>query len=179
MSYPNIAIIGDKEYKINTDFRVALDCFKVIEEDISDVERAYAIIGLLFNEEIPDEYVNEALSKCIKFLQCGKETVEVSKKDMDFEQDEAFILSSFIADYKIDLSEIEYMHWWKYCDLISGLSEGTILNRVRDIRNYDITQIKDAKERAKMLKAKNNVSLKIKLNNNEKEALDEFESLFI
>lgn len=178
MNYPSIAIIGNKEYQINTDYKVALNCCDVIEDDISDIERAYAIIGLLFDDEIPQEYLNEALEKAKKFLECGKENTTSSIKDMDFKQDEGYIMSSFIADYKIDLSEINNMHWWKYCDLISGLSENSILNRIRDIRNYDINSIKDTKEKAKMIKAKENVALRINLTKEEQEAIDEFESLF-
>lgn len=179
MNYPTIAIINDKEYEINTDFKIALKCMELVDrEDISDVERAFAIIGLLFDEEIEIEYISEALEKAIKFLQCGeKEHRGSGKKDMDFEQDQPLIMASFIADYKIDLTEVE-MHWWKFCDLISGLSSDCVLNRVRDIRNYDINEVKDVQERTKLIKAKQNVALKDKMNNEEQQAIDDFEALF-
>jgi hypothetical protein len=180
MDYPTIAIINAQEYEINTDYRVALTCMQVVEDDISDIERAYAIIGLLFDEEIDNDSMNEALTKAIKFLQCGEEVTNntTTKKDMDFEQDKAYIMSSFFADYKIDLSEVKEMHWWKFCDLISGLSSECILNRVRDIRNYDINEIKDPKEKSKLMKAKESVALKDRFNDEEQKVIDEFEALF-
>ena len=49
MVYPEYAEIDGKQYKLNTDFKVALKCFEVIEDDlICDEERSLAIIYLLW-----------------------------------------------------------------------------------------------------------------------------------
>ena len=161
--YPESARINGVDYKINTDFKVALECFKIIEDDtIEDEERTLAIIYKLFGF-IPDKDLDLFLDRAIKFLQCG-ETIEkqLSKeKDLDFFQDEKYITASFMSDYKLDLSK-EDIHWWQYINLIQGLTENSILSRVRYIRNYDLSEIKDNKERQKMIDAKNSVALKEK-----------------
>lgn len=161
--YPKSARINGVDYKINTDFKVALECFRIIEDDtIEDEERSLAIIYKLFGF-IPDKDLDLFLDRAIKFLQCGETTEkQLSKeKDLDFFQDEKYITASFMSDYKLDLSK-EDIHWWQYINLIQGLTENAILSRVRYIRNYDLSEIKDNKERQKMIDAKNSVALKEK-----------------
>ena len=161
--YPESARINGVDYKINTDFKVALECFRIIEDDtIEDEERSLAIIYKLFGF-IPDKDRDLFLDRAIKFLQCGETTEkQLSKeKDLDFFQDEKYITASFMSDYKLDLSK-EDIHWWQYINLIQGLTENSILSRVRYIRNYDLSEIKDNKERQKMIEAKNSVALKEK-----------------
>ena len=51
------------------------------------------------------------------------------------------------------------MHWWKYNDYIEGFKEDDVLSRVRAIRSADAYEIKDLKERDKLLKAKKEVAL--------------------
>ena len=53
-----------------------------------------------------------------------------------------------------------------------------IRDRVREIRNYDLNDIKDAKTRAKIMESKESLKLKETITEDEKELLDEFESLF-
>lgn len=178
--YPYYAEIDNKQYKINTDYKVALACFKTIDdEDIDDVTRAYALITLLFGVDVEFKDMNKAMDIVKTYLMCGKTYDEQNDApaDIDFEQDSGLIQASFMADYKIDLETTD-MHWWKYCDLISGLTEKTVLSKVRDLRNFNINELKDSNERIKMAKAKDKVALKIKRSKKEQKEVDEFEALF-
>lgn len=160
--YPEYAEINGKEYKIDTDFRTALQCFKVVgDETITEDERARAIVYLLFDFIPKDELLEEFLKKAIMFLQCGQTTEEQKnkKKDMDFEQDRGLINASFMSDYRIDLSK-EKLHFWQFIELIEGLTENCCLNRVRELRNYDLSEEKDSKRKNKIKKAKEAVALK-------------------
>lgn len=52
MNNPQYVKVDDKLYKINTDFRVALECNNIAEDTtIEDYERALAIIYKLFGEK--------------------------------------------------------------------------------------------------------------------------------
>lgn len=160
--YPKYAEINGKKYKIDTDFRVALKCFEIIEDKtISDEERARAVIYLLFGFIPKDSLLEEFLNKASLYLQCGKTLKEQmqEKPDMDFEQDRGLINASFMLDYKIDLSKVK-LHFWQFIELLQGLSDNCCLNRVRDIRNYDLSEEKDAKLRKKIIKAKKQVELR-------------------
>lgn len=170
MRYPEFVEVEGKKYKINTDFRVALRCNKIVQdESINDLERTMAVIYLLFGDEALQDIRNyEKLSElATKYLCCGKD-YEESKEDpdMDFEQDMDYIEASFMSDYHIDLSS-EKMHWWKFYNLISGLSNSEmgnccILNRIRNIRTIDLKDITDRKEKQKIIEAKRHFALKKK-----------------
>ena len=52
MNNPEYVKVEDTLYKINTDFRIALECNNIAEDKtIGDYERALAIIYKLFGEE--------------------------------------------------------------------------------------------------------------------------------
>ena len=190
MSYPTKVRVKDKEYYINTDFRIAIECNSIAKNtDIGDYERALAIIYKLFGEEGLNDLENhcELLEKGQKYLLCGKEIesdVREEDVDMDFEQDMDYIEASFMSDYNIDLANTE-MHWWKFYNLMNGLSNSEmgnccVLNRVRNLRNYDTSEIKDVKERTKIEKAKQQVALKKKvkpLTKEQQESAERFNKL--
>ena len=167
-NYPEYFEIRGKKYKINTDFRVAIECNRIAEDTtIGDYERFLAIIYTLFGEEgiNSHEDYEMLMNGAKKYLSCGKE-IEHSEEqpDMDYVEDIDYIEASFMSDYHIDLSNIE-MHWWKFNNLMNGLSNSEfgnccVLNRVRNLRNYDPRDIKDNKERQKIIDAKNAVALK-------------------
>lgn len=160
--------IEDTIYTANTDFRTAIRCNEIAQDTtIGDLERTLGIICTMFGPkglDNPEHY--ETLVKWIqKYLSCGKEIVQTNEEpDMDYVEDMEYIEASFMSDYGIDL-ENEEMDWQKFNKLINGLSNSEmgnccILNRVRNLRSFDVKDIKDSKEREKILKAKEQVALK-------------------
>lgn len=185
--YPKYAEVQGKKYKINTDFRYAIECNRIAEDEtIGDFERALAIIYTLFGEEginTPEHY-EKLLEMAKKYLSCGEELKPSDEnKDMDFIQDYPYIKTSFRSDYGIKLDE-EKMHWWEFFELMNGLSNSEIgnccvLNRIRNLRNFDVKDIKDPKEKSKILKAKEQVALKkkdkeVKLTKEQQQSVDDF-----
>ena len=171
MNYPKYVKIGEKKYKINTDFRVAIECQEIaLDDSIGDFERALAIIYKLFGDDGLDDSNNyeKLLELAQKYLSCGKEIDSKTNEepDMDFIQDMDYIEASFMSDYNIDLANTE-MHWYKFYNLINGLSNSEmgnccVLNRIRNLRTFDTKDIKDPKELAKINEAKKQVALKKK-----------------
>lgn len=179
MKYPKYAKVNGKKYPINTSFTVALRCFEVIEDEtISDTERTLAIIYLLFGF-IPDNHLEDFLSIAKQYLQCNEtyEQQSLKKKDMDFNYDMKYIISSFMSDYHIDLTKTD-MHFYQFINLIQGLTEKCSLSRVRNIRNYNLNDINDSKFRKQIAEAQEQFALPEKLTKEEQEVLDEFENLF-
>ena len=167
--YPKYVEINDDKFKINTDFRVAIECNRIAQDDtIGDYERALAIIYKLFGKKgLEALHIHDKLLLMAKeYLSCGKKIDEDidEKPDMDYIEDYSYIKTSFRSDYGINLDN-ENMHWWEFFDLMNGLSNSEfgnccILNRIRNLRNYDTKDIKDSKERQKIEKAKQQVALK-------------------
>lgn len=176
MSYPETITIGGREYEINADYQSALACIACINDpELGDTERAYGVLELLYKEQPEDG--QEAIRMAVKFLTMGKEpnpARENSAPDMDYEHDMHYIRSSFRSDYAIDLNERPEMHFWEFAELLQGLTDKCILNRVRDLRNYDLTEVKDTKTRTRIMQAQREVALPKKIAKEDQDALDAF-----
>ena len=162
IDYPEYATINGVDYKLDTNFETALKCFEIINDTtIHDYEKVLAIVYLLFDFIPNDDEIELFFEKATIYLQCGKtlEEQEQNEKDMDFIEDRGRINASFMSDYHLDLSK-EKIHFWQFVDYIEGLKEDCILNRVREIRTMDIKDIKDEKERKKILEEKKRLELK-------------------
>ena len=181
MNNPEYVKIKDKKYKINTDYKIALRCDEIAQDtSISDYERSLAIIYLLYGDEGLNDKENyeKLLELAVKYLSCGQdiEQSENEEQDMDFKQDISLIKASFKSDYGIVLDE-EKMHWWDFYSYLNGLTEKCILNRVRELRTYDTSKIKDVKEKQKIEKAKSKFALKkekINLTEEQQKSVDTF-----
>lgn len=164
--YPEYVKVGDKQYKINTSYKVALECNEIAQrDDINDIQRGLVVIYKLFGREALYDRVNREtlLEKALKYLTRG-EGVKDEVIDTDFVKDMPYIKASFMSDYHIDLNEKD-MHFYEFCDLLNGLSNSElgnccVFNRIRNLRNLDLSEIKDTKTRAKLKKAKEEVAIK-------------------
>ena len=173
MNYPEYIKVGEKKYKINTDFRMAIKCDEVARDtSIDDYERGFAVIYILLgNEALIDsindvEVHNKLLELILKYFACGKEIDKKNNKkpDMNFTQDIDLIEASFMYDYNIDLQNTQ-MHYWKFINLMNGLSNSEfgnccILSNIRNIRNRDPKEIKDSKARNELIELQKQWALK-------------------
>ena len=175
--YPKYIEVNSTKYEINTDFRVALKCDEVVRDDsICEYEKVLAIIYLLLGDKgLGDEENHSKMIKpLMKYLRCGKDledTNQDSEPSMDFKQDTGYIKASFMSDYGIELDNAK-MHWWAFFDLLNGLTENSVLNRVRMIREEPLSG-KKGKELEKWQKMKKQVELKREKTEKEKE-LDKY-----
>lgn len=170
MNNPEFVKVNNKKYKINTDFRVAIKCNEIsLDNTINSYEKTLAIIYLLYGEEGLNDSDNyeQLLNLAYKYLNCGVEKAdneEQEEPDMDFVQDQKLIESSFKYDYGYNPYQLKYLHWWDFYNDVCNLSNsefGTccVLSRVRTLRTYDTSQIKDIDTREKIEKAKERVKL--------------------
>lgn len=164
MNNPNYVKVDDKLYKINTDFRVAIECNKIAQNTkIGDYERAMAIIFKLFGEDglncVKIDKLLELGIKYISLLDTNKNDLKTNLKanlDIDISKCEGLIRSSFKFDYNYDPYELKYLHWYDFYNDLENLSTSEfgnccILNRVISILNQDASKIKDNKERQKLV----------------------------
>lgn len=179
MIYPKYIEVDGARFALDTDYRTAIKCFEIIEDEtIDDYERALAVIYLLIGD-IPQNVNYQKLMDLIKkYLSCNQEkTTGIQKKDMDLIQDERYIVASFMSDYQIDLSDNKPIHWWHFCNLLNGLTGECVINKVREIRTCDLNIYK-GKARERMAKAKKELALKEKTTRAEEDAMKKFDDLF-
>ncbi len=160
--------IEDTIYEANTDFRIAIRCNEIAQDKtIGDFERVLGIICTMFGASALDNpnHYEKLLKWALNYLSCGKEIEDTHEQpDMDYVEDMDYIEASFMSDYQIDLENTD-MDWHKFNNLMNGLSNSElgnccVLNRIRNLRNFDLSEIKDSKERQKIAKAKEMVALK-------------------
>ena len=179
MAYPHFVKISGKNVAIKADYKTALRCFDVINnEDIGDYERTLAVIFIMYGYIPEDDLIADYLDMAQKFLQCGEtaESQESKERDMDFNLDRKYINASFMSDYHLDLEKYPNMHFWQFCELINGLTDKCILSRVRHIRTCNVNDYAE-KDRADIRKAKEELALPERLTKEEKEAIERFENL--
>ena len=165
MNNPQYVKVDNKLYKINTDFRVALECNNISEDKtIGEYERAMAIIYKLFGEDgLNCENQNKLLELAMKYLLLGRDKNSLKneprdKYELDFNKCIGLIKASFKFDYKYDPYELEYLHWYDFYNDLESLSTSEfgnccILNRITGILNEEPKEIKDRKTREKLVKS--------------------------
>ena len=165
MNNPEYVKVDNKLYKINTDFRIALECNRIAEDKtIGEFERAMAIIYKLFGEDGLDcENQDKLLELAMKYLLLGRDKNELkneprNKYELDFNKCIGLIKSSFKFDYKYDPYELKYLHWYNFYNDLENLSTSEfgnccVLNRITSILNQDVREIKDEKTRKRIIDA--------------------------
>lgn len=77
----------------------------------------------------------------------------VSNEVFDFEFDSSRIYSGFLRTYGIDLTEVEYMHFFKFMFLLADMDSDTSYSKVVDIRQTSLAD-KKGKELSTWLRMK-------------------------
>jgi hypothetical protein len=165
LNNPKYVNVDNELYEINTDFRVALQCNTIAEDtSIGDIERAMAIIYKLFGEKGLDcKNQNKLLELAMKYLLLGEDKKELKNEhhenyELDFNKCIGLIKASFKFDYNYDPYELEYLHWYDFYNDLQSLSTSEfgnccILNRVTSVLNQDVKEIKDNKQRQRLIDA--------------------------
>lgn len=147
--------VGKIEF--NTDFRISIMFELLMQEDsISEQNKIMQSLRLYYPRLEQITNVNKAIEDVIWFYRCGKELANSNKKTKNakqgkqiysYEFDDDYIFSAFMQQYKVDLQEIKYLHWWKFKAMFEGLSENTKMAEIMGYRAMDISKIKDKEEK--------------------------------
>lgn len=151
--------ISNKEYEVNSDFRtLILINLLLCDLEINETDKVKQAL-ILFYPIIPND-IREAINKMSWFNRCGKEIEykktkksksTIGKRILDYEKDADLIYSAFMSQYKLDLQDIEELHWWKFQSLLNGLKDDNKLCEIMKYRSMDISKIQD-KEQKKFYK---------------------------
>ena len=175
---PNTLEIDDIEYKIRTDYRIALTIFEAFEDvELNEQEKATVMLNLLY-EELPSD-IEKAVQKAIWFLDGGKqyENVTNNKKVMDWEQDQPMIFSAINKVAGFETREREYIHWWTFLGYFNEIGEG-LLTTVLNIRQKKNKGKKLEKYEQEFYRNnKEMIDLKKKYTREEQEEIDRLNSL--
>lgn len=173
--------IGSEKYEIDADFRTIMNIEGIIfgkevtedqknfakemmkeieinEKDAITNAKYYDALKIFYKDNIPDD-LEEAMEKMLWFYSCGKEDektkVKTKKRVISFEYDFDYINAGFMQDYKIDLFEVDFLHWWKFMSLFSALHDDCkiceiIGYRGAELKNFEKEQRKRIREMQKI-----------------------------
>lgn len=144
---PTSVEVGGIVREIRTDYRAALDmCVALSDPELSNEDKAYALLGIFYPdwEQINPKDYQEAINKCVWFLNGGSEEEKTKKapKLMDWEQDFNLIVSPINRVIGREIREPTPLHWWTFLSAYYEIGDCVFANVVR---------IRDAKARGKTL----------------------------
>ena len=181
---PTTVDIEGIEYEINSDFRASI-LFELLMQDVEIEDEEKIIQALqLYYRQCPHN-IDEAINKMLWFYSCGKEnnlkssskTGSSSEKIYDFDYDDEYIYSAFLDQYRIDLNDIEYLHWWKFKAMFKALKEDNEIIKIMGYRSIDLSKIEDKKQKEFYKKMKKIYEIPIAISKDEKEKIDKINEI--
>lgn len=119
--------VNENIYDINYDYKSIINILLALEdEELTNNEKIYVMIKNLYIDEIPENDLEEAIEKAIKFIDLGKESDDSNHKSdtrtYSFEKDASYIFSGINQTHHIDLEEKKNLHWWKFMSMFMDMS---------------------------------------------------------
>lgn len=154
---PETVEVSGRPYPIETDFRVGILFEKLItDRALDDRSKVATALVLYFGADVPQDKP-AALDAVLWFYRRGKEkkkSTETGQKRLDriydFEADASYFYAAFLSQYGVDLCETR-LHWWKFLAMFEGLRRDCELCRIMEIRAANPAEIKNPKEKRRIL----------------------------
>lgn len=131
---PKSLEINGTEYRIRSDFRVALLIFEAFNDsELNDYEKMCVCLECLY-EAIPEDTEN-AYKKAVWFLDGGDipKSKPLRRKTFDWKQDESLIFSAVNKSAGFETRSADYIHWWTFLGYFSEIGDG-LFSQVLNIR---------------------------------------------
>lgn len=166
---PFAVVYGGKTYKLKPFFDNVLKVFAVQkEQDLSERDKIEICLDLLVKRrrrKLSEQDEIGLLNAVYDALMDAPPSEPDGRAPIfDFEQDAGFIYASFLSDYGLDLYEQQgRLHWWAFVQLFRGLSDGSKIVQVMQIRAKPIPAPTkhNAEERAQLARLKAQYALEI------------------
>lgn len=145
---PTSVEIAGKSCDIESDFWAVRDiCIALSDPELDDRSKMFVALDIFYPKlsEIPHEHYQEALEKCMWFIN-GGEDVTPHKKQVrlyDLEQDMPLIVAAINSNSACDIRTLEHYHHWTF---ISDFYE-----KVKDSTFAQVVAIRDKNARGKKL----------------------------
>ena len=139
--FPTKTEIDGIVYELNTDYRNCLNIILAFEDkELNDYEKTEVMLELLYGKDNIPINIELAMQKAILFLDCGEIKQEGSnsvpeQRLYSFTKDAKYIYSAIKQTHRIDLENIEYLHWWKFVYLFLDLNKECFFSQMIYLRS--------------------------------------------
>ena len=128
---PISAVIGGREYRLNTDYRDILDIMQRLENPDDPEWLRWRVALALFYEDydqMPAGDQQEAMEYLASFINCGQSDEEHSRrvKLLDWDQDALPIIADVNKVAGCEIRALPYLHWWSFLAFFNGIGEGQL-----------------------------------------------------
>ena len=117
--------VNNNIYDINYDYRTIINILLSFEDtELTKDEQMYIMLKNLYKQDVPENDIEEALKKGIKFIDGGvvEENKANEKRIYSFKKDGNYIFSGINQTHHIDLTEKINLHWWVFLSLFMDMS---------------------------------------------------------
>jgi len=172
--FPDFVRINGRKYRIITDFREWIRFADMFCDRQLAPEEKLTLLAAWFIEK-PEILTDETIEKLVDFYKAGLlepdtpedddsgETPEANSPPVfDWKIDARFIIGDFLHYYGIDLLNAK-MHWWHFRSLLTALPEDSQCKKRMAYRSVNLGEIKDSKERARILRIQRSIAIPFEL----------------
>ena len=153
--------VSGRDLPIETDFRTGILFEQLVESnEVPQEEKIAYAVNLYFPGRFPSNAMEQiqAVDGMLWFYSCGDEerttqqdqqqnSTSIARRIYDYDIDAPLIYSAFLAQYNIDLQDIQYLHWWKFIAMFRGLAQHHKIVEIMGYRAMNIAKIKNRAER--------------------------------
>lgn len=158
---PKTVTVNGSPFSLKTNFYIGIIFTELMTDSkITPYEKVIRAIDLWYQEKPPTEsydQIKEAFDKIMWFYTMGENEEESTSNSrvrvrnrptriLDYEADQAYIVSAFQQQYGIDLT-VENIHWWRFKMLFNGLTEKTKMVKIMQYRAMEIDPKMPEKQR--------------------------------
>ena len=177
---PQSLIVNGIEYPIDTDFRASIR-YELLPDDESQ-QAVLSKLQIYYGDNIPQDLLT-AIDQVNWFRNCGKTPKKLTgaaagngKQAFSFECDSDYVYAAFLAQYRIDLTKIKYLHWWKFMALLESLDHES---RIMEIMSFRVARLESlSREQKKYYQAMQNY-FAIPKSEVEQEAIKELDEIIM
>ncbi len=159
---PTKILIKDKTFAINYDYRTVIKIILAFEDsELTINEKTYIMLKLLYKKEIPDDCLEEAVRKAVKFIDLGKNIKDDKpvQRVFSYQKDGNYIFSGINQTHHIDLETMPNLHWWKFMALFMDMGTECTFNELIYYRKRKIEGKLTTEEKKKYREIEDLVSL--------------------
>ena len=182
LKLPSSLSLQGQEYAINADWRPCVNIMRMFERtDLSDTEKVLCMVGILYEDEIPDRLMTEAAEQAVWFLNLG-EAADGKKSALSFgrlfswEQDLKFIISAVDKSAGFSIRSKEFYHFWEFMSAFFETGE-CVFNTIVHQRKLKKTGKQSKADKEWWAENRDIAELKVELTSDEREILNAFNAL--
>lgn len=157
---PTSVLIDGTPYEINTDFRAGVEFEMLIEQGENNVYRLLAPFFAKVPRNLEGAFREVELFYCCGTLPEKSKKPAKTKQAYSFKVDSEAIFADFWRYYGIDLTR-EYIHWWAFRALLTGLPDKSEFKQRIYYRTCDLKGL-SKKERERILSVRSRIEIKAK-----------------